>query len=82
MATVSPPPLRSPHALCASVAAGAFGVAWRANLCMRELALLERVAGVPARAVSPGVLALLTDRLRDDADLSQVLGAGDHARAA
>ncbi len=63
------PPLRSPHALCSSVAAGDFGTAWRATLRTREVALLERAAGVPARAVSPGVLAFLTDRLRGDAEL-------------
>ena len=75
MSAVTPPPLRSPHALCSSVAAGDFGTAWRATLRTREVALLERAAGVPARAVSPGVLAFLTDRLRDDAELCQVLGA-------
>jgi hypothetical protein len=61
--------------LCSSLAAGDFGTAWRATLRTREVALLERAAGVPARAVSPGVLAFLTDGLRADAELCQVLGA-------
>ena len=36
---------------------------------------MQRAVSVPAGAVSRGVLAFLTDRLRDDADLCQVLGA-------
>jgi SWI/SNF-related matrix-associated actin-dependent regulator 1 of chromatin subfamily A len=75
MSAVTPPPLRSPHALCSSVAAGDFGATWRATLRTREVALLQRAAAVPAPAVSPGVLAFLTDRLRDDTELCEVLGA-------